>query len=245
MEVVAKNILKSNLDVICVQEVTGDMIKKLKSTELGKKYHLIWSEHAPNSHGVGILYKKNRFKVLNQMTSQCGYGIPDAHRLGQTFSKKRTHVIIDLKDSTTQKVHRVVSGHFPDPRDFAKAEKGTYVTKVIESAAAAASYEVDQTIIAGDMNQDEWGDFGTSKPSVGSPTLATAFQPFVTRGFRADKNLDASEYDKADFDNGHIFSKGRRIDWVWVKGAKPTHLPIKRFDPRGSDHRLVAVSVPS
>ncbi|HEY2811693.1 MAG TPA: endonuclease/exonuclease/phosphatase family protein [Rhabdochlamydiaceae bacterium] len=240
--VIAKNILNADLDVVCVQEATGDMIHRLQNSPVGQKYQFVWKGHTPHSHGVGILYKKDRFQLLNQSSPQLSFQVPDARRAGHTFTKKRTHVILDLKDSTTQKVHRVVSGHFPDPRDFPQAQKGTYVKQVIDSAAAPSPYAIDQTIIAGDMNQDEWGDLGTPKPSVGSPALATAFQPFIQQGFSADANLQSSEYGKAGFDNGPIFSKPRRIDWIWAKGATPTHLPLN-FDNRGSDHRLVAVSV--
>jgi|GEM_PF-7131421 len=243
IKVISKNILNSNLDILCVQEMTQDMLNKLMATSLGQKYHCVWQSHTLNSHGVGVLYKKTQFRTLNQSTPQITLHVPNALNPTRMIPKKRTHVMVDLQDATTQKIYRVASCHLIDPRDFTTAQKGAHAQQIIQSTQAASAYPIDKTIIAGDMNQDQFGDIGTPTPSTSSPNHATAFQPFLQNGFSADTNLDSSEYDKADFRNSPIFSKNRRIDWLFATGTQPAHLPLAQFDNRGSDHRLVAVVV--
>jgi endonuclease/exonuclease/phosphatase family metal-dependent hydrolase len=242
IQIISKNILNSNLDVVCLQEMTQDMLQKLQPT-LGQKYQVVWQPHTPNSHGVGILYKKNKFQLLNQKAPLTVLQVPNANNPTRMISKKRSEVILDLRDVTTQKIYRIASCHLLDPRDFSITQKGAHAQQVINSTDAASPYPIDNVIIAGDMNQDQFGDVGTALPSSPSPHLATAFQPFFQNGFSADANLDASEYDKAGFNNGPIVTKNRRIDWIFAKKSQPMYLPLAQFDNRGSDHRLVAAAV--
>ena len=244
MKIIVDNIEKSNLDIICLQEVSYQAFKNLKKS-FSKTYAIQFEIHPKSKHGVAIMYKKKRFTSLE--TSSGVYS---------NQPQARKHIGNDLRDKTTGKVIRVATAHFFDPR--AMTNKKGHTEALIEFAErTSSSTPADLTIIAGDMNQDQFGDIinGQSQhlnPQIKHPLdlkQATAFQPFFKHHYYADSNRDSSEYDKDGYGGNKIYSKERRIDWIWVKskgknGVKPRYLSLPfKFDNRGSDHRLVAVSV--
>lgn len=241
IKIIKKNILESDLDIICVQEITQQVNDELIKS-LGNKYTLFGCPHTstPDDHGVGVFYKTNRFKLLQQRRSQLNLSVPTP---AKNLLKQRVHVVLDLQDKLDAKICRVASVHMVDPRDWSGAAKKTHADEVVKFINAPSPHKIHRTVIAGDMNQDEFGDIGSTKPSKPGVGHATSFAPFIQTGFSADNNLDSSEFEKANPDNGPIYSKNRRIDWIFAKGSTPVHLPLAKFDIRGSDHRLVAATI--
>ncbi len=234
-DVLSKNLLNANLDVICLQEVTEDIAQKLEKKLLGK-YAILWTPHTQNSHGVAIAYKAHKFTQLSHQKLKATVKI-------QGKTQDRSHLIMDLQDSNTKKIFRIASCHLIDPRDLQGDHKTVHASKVLNDVIAeTASYHIDRSIIAGDMNQDQYGDRGVSKPEIPDARHATAFKPFFKHGYKVDQNLDPSEYDKLEIGNSPIFCKDRRIDWLFCN-YQPEHLPLENFDIRGSDHRLTGIVV--
>ncbi len=242
MNIIRDNILKSNLDVICLQELTQATFNTLR-TDLAKDYDIFWGSHFANRHGVGILYKKHKFTRLKMHTFDLRVPVPATNNPNITYNKPRAQMLVDLQDKTTQKIFRVVTGHFIDPRDL--TDKTLHTKQVVDYVEnnAGHNYTIDRTIIAGDMNQDQFGDMGAKPPTVPGASHASAFQPFFSNQYYVDNNLDSTYFAKATFDDGPIFSKKRRIDWIWSKHFAPEYLPLENLDIRGSDHLLVAATI--
>lgn len=234
--VIAKNILQANLDVICIQEMTdgmaNEMIKQLKD------YQIAWVKH-DKFHGVGILFKKDKFTLLFQDAVKVNALMENNLKPGTYQLASRVHLLQDLQDKTTKKVFRVVSNHMFDPRSLKNKEEQTEKVSIV-AEQLAKDYEIDRIIIAGDMNQDQFGDIN-SPATTPSEKHASSFQPLLRKDFQIDGNYDSTEFEKKLPDNGKILDKGRCIDWIWVKNFKPEHVDLSNiFDNRGSDHALVA-----
>ncbi len=256
IQIIAQNILKSNLDVICLQELTPAMRDKLLSDQsLRDKYQFsqvklhttpVKKPIHPTAHGVAILYKKAKFEEMNLAVLRLDVPNQDAKDPKKVFTKARAHLLLDLKDKTTQKVLRVVSCHMCDPRSLAgdKAEPTRQVIKFAQTTAPKSHYSVNRIIIAGDMNQDQYGDFDPSiDPKDKTEKPATAFQPFIENGYSADENRDSTEYTQKEPGKGDLIPTGRRIDWIFTN-FKTTYLPLKGLNLQGSDHVLTAVQFP-
>lgn len=238
--IIAKNILNADLDVICLQEVTDAMGQELQKS-LKDDYDIKWVKHQ-NYHGVGILYKKDKFDLLNEESLSIQVQKEDPLNPGTyKSSPPRVHLLNDLMDKTTQKVFRVVSCHMFDPRDLQNKEEQT---NAVIDFAEKESDTIDRIIIAGDMNQDQFGNIDSPPAgAVPSEKLASSFQPFIDHEYHVDGNLDSTEYEKKKPGNGKLVSKDRHIDWIWVKKSKPEHYPLSDFDIRGSDHVLAASTI--
>jgi endonuclease/exonuclease/phosphatase family metal-dependent hydrolase len=236
---IAENITKADLDVICLQEATDSMCQDLQIALKGR-YSIKWVKHA-NFSGVGILFKDDKFKLLYEKALSVTVQMEDPANPGiYQPSPNRIHLLNDLMDKTTQKVYRIVSCHMFDPQHLQnKVEQARYVINFAEKDPI--DYLIDRTIIAGDMNQDQFGDvLSPPKGALPSEALAPSFQPFIENEYQVDGNYDSTLYEKNTPGNGKIHSKNRHVDWIWVKKSKPQHHPLIDFDPKGSDHRLVA-----
>lgn len=257
--IVAQNILNSNLDAVCLEEVTYESIEILK----GKlpDYEFVWDTHVKRSsqdvkarneqndnklpttyHGVAILYKKTAAKLIDQKVQRCHLG----------HGRCRVHVMADL--DIKGKYVRIVAGHFTDPRWF--KPKQMPVDKEVKIALKLASeesdYVFDATIIAGDMNQDQWGDCDQMQ-STADFKHATMFQPLIKEGYTVDGNYDATEFDK-DFDileavtNPFLYNEtptllkgNRKIDWIWgfADDCKLEPIDLSHCRETASDHYIV------
>lgn len=244
-----QNMLHSKADIVCLQEVNSKIYQQIKNDKkLSAKYHFsILGAHNPQ-HGVCVLYNKKMFQDVSAKAN----GV--FHRVSlngaKIKNKNRTHLHLDLKDKVTGKELRVISCHMEDPRSFTTGKKDTHAKEVLKTALEGAHQENRITIVAGDMNQDQFGDAPVSdKSKIAHPDLklASAFKGFFEAGFAVDDDLSPSEYYKVNnfFDNSPLVEKDRRIDWIFAKGAKP--MPINpqglHIDKRASDHRLVLAEI--
>lgn len=266
LPIIIKNIQDANIDINCLQEVTEKTFKTLQNN-LSSNYTGVFAAHNPTSkkpqeHGVAIFYKTKKFELLNHSSIAFSKqkidqnGILSTHPNGKPILHKRTHFVMDLRETLTKKVIRAVSCHFIDPREFVAKEKQDHVNAVINSALQYnPQVKPDQIVIAGDFNQDQWGDVsnGNTKNNNPQPNLqnATALQPLFGKGFDSDDNLDSTEFkreDSKDF-NSEIISKDRKIDHIFVKytgngsSLKPVNIILEKFSLEGSDHKAVAALI--
>ncbi len=249
--VIANNILKSNLDVITLQEVTPDVKEDLQK-RLGKDYDIYYAQHKKAAHGVAVAFKKHKFTKLSIQTKTATFPTNFNNKPGE---QTRSHIMIDIQDIATNKVFRVVSAHATDPRDLKATEKGLHVNKILHDVEAfkPQGYTVDRTILAGDWNQDQWGNRGEVRPATPGAHQASAFQELFKKNFHVDTNLNSTEFgvDKiSDLENLQggalkdvLKSRERRIDWLFVQNVQPEYLELPDQDLRGSDHKLTAVTV--
>lgn len=263
--VIADNIHKANLDIVCMQEMTDESLSILKQKL--SDYDFVWDRHKASTfktcrnknlfgqtvnHGVAIFYKKNACTLLDKKIERC------AVKLANGKTKDRVHVGADLQ--IKGKTIRVVAGHFTDPREFAAGHKGEQVNEALKLASEKSQHVFDATIIAGDMNQDEWGDIENQK-STPDVHHAEAFQQLFQNNFEVDGDYSPSEFDK-EFTNQEAQQKpevyntipkiksglngqSRHIDWIFAKGKgfNRAHMDLSACSLTGSDHRLVGTNL--
>lgn len=261
--VVADNILKANLDVVCLQEVTNESIEILKKKLTD--YEFVWDRHnfstsktcrekkfgSTVNHGVAIIYKKAGTTLLDKKIERSLIKL-------RKSQKSRVHVRVDL--SLKGKNIRVVTGHFVDSRSFDKGEKDTQIKKALELASEKSQHVFDLKIVAGDKNQDQWGQFEDQQKTA-DVKHAEAFQSLLKDGYQFDGNYQPTEFDK-DFTEDEakkdpsVYNKTatelislsnkepRKIDWIFGNGDGVTLEPIdlSACSITGSDHRLVGTN---
>lgn len=248
--VIAKNILQADLDIVCLQEATKTVLNNLESQTNYKALQRLNGD----KHGPAILYNPNKLDIFSENDVLIGKDPSILKNETNVRLNQRPISIADFQHKTTKKTIRVISCHLHDPRDKigeAKKEQAQFIVNTA-NADLYKYKKIDECIIAGDFNQDEHGDIGNGKkPISNTPNArnATSLEPLFAAKFDVDDNLTPSEYTKKNFDNGPVIvktrqdGKTRRIDWIFSK-TKPKHLPLPNFDKNGSDHRLVAVTIP-
>lgn len=239
------NLINSDLDIVCLQEVSNIEYGRkpsvytniISNSELGKIYTLSKLQIHPKlrySHGVMILYKTTKFNLIPE-TSVTSVTIPS----GIDENKSRMCSIVYL--NYHGKKICIVSCHFYDARDYSTPEaKAIQMNSVL---AEINKQKSDLNIIAGDFNQDQYGDLkdktdipiDLSEPL--GPQKASVFQPLFptedkdkTQLYTFDDDLTPSEYTKKinendyeknpwAYDNPIIPKKEngrtRRIDWIF------------------------------
>lgn len=252
-EIALKNILNSKNDINCLQEVSKDFFDKLSVALEKEGYKGEWRYHN-RRHGVAIFYKQDKFQKLHSFQGHFAVQKVDQNGKKLTFPdgkpdlNKRVHLVVDLKHKTSQKVLRIASCHFHDP-SILEGTKTGHVDAVMQSLNEKSDYLLDKIVVAGDFNQDQWGDKENLQIT---PDLrhASALQSLFKEGFLVDDDLSPSEYkrsDPKDF-NSSLIPKDRKIDHIFVKSldgnlVQPVSVPFDRFDPRASDHRAVITCI--
>lgn len=247
-------------DIICLQEVTKGFFDKLKKDLTQNEYAGEYRSHnksQENTHGVAIFYKQHRFERISSGTSGF-FSIEKVNAAGQVIFynnepviKPRAHLVLDLRDRTTKKNIRVVSCHLFDPRELMD-EKSKHVDAVLDSVLnfTKHKFEPHVLVIAGDFNQDQWGDNGRHYNCKPSLSAASAFKPLFDDNFKVDDDLIPSVYCRVDGNNynSDIVPNGRKIDHIFVKWIRdapdlcPESVAFLEFDHNGSDHRAVISS---
>ncbi|MBN9378432.1 MAG: hypothetical protein BGO14_08040 [Chlamydiales bacterium 38-26] len=134
-------IKNSNLDVICLQEVS-EVSKKYFEKFTQDTYVILWSKHQSRHDGVAILYKKDKFK----------------HIAFKKFpSEGLCASYVDLQEKASKSVIRVASCHLlggpaKGPVHSGKIQVDKYVSEV-EKQESSQSYTLEAKIFAGDFNE--------------------------------------------------------------------------------------------
>lgn len=271
-EIIIKNLITADLDIYCLQEVVQEEFQALLDNLSESGYHGIYAPHNPAaqyasssnlSDGVAILFKAHKFSVLNITPSPFVYqsttpSVFNPFQQGCQSFLQRAHLITDLQDAQTGTIFRLVSCHLIDPCLFqSRSEKTLQVEALLQSTSDDAltplPYPIETIIVAGTMNQDQYGDAdldyqgGMQYPDL---TQSTLFQPFWRQGYFFDGSFTPSEYKRKvmlDF-NCQVISSRRKVDYIFVKTTALEDLSllpheINYFDNRGSDHKLVASEI--
>ena len=270
------NLINSDLDIICLQEVSNVeyggkpsvYTNIISNSELVKIYTLSELQIHPKlrySHGVMILYKTTKFNLIPE-TSVTSVTIPS----GIDENKSRMCSIVYL--NYHGKKICIVSCHFYDARDYSTPEDKAIQMNSVLAKIKEECKDSDLNIIAGDFNQDQYGDLigktnipiDLSEPL--GPQKASVFQPLFTTEdktqlYTFDDDLEPSEYTKEINENDYkenpsaynklIIPKKengrtRRIDWIFCNdkhGQVPKSIRLSKFDVSASDHSLKAVSI--
>lgn len=247
------NLRRADLDIVCLQETTKETHAVVRETvtRTDKRYASTGCEPHKEGHGVAILYNKDRFRALKCKVFKNTFMI--IQKKGSVKEDQRTAVMLDLLDTTTNKVIRVVSAHFFDPNSLASKKRDEYAKWLVGEVTNEPhpEYALDKIVIAGDMNQDQHGDRASAdyrdqvslqSKGRGNPLRAAAFTPFMDNSFHCDENLGGTEFIKK-FNSEQLVNKMRKIDWIWVQGGKPENIRIENADLTASDHKMAASEI--
>jgi endonuclease/exonuclease/phosphatase family metal-dependent hydrolase len=242
------NILRNPTDLICLQEVTPNYYKRLKA-KLSPSYEALYVQHhATAVHGVAIFYLFTKFIPMHYISEQ--------HQ-GHT---PRTHIVFDFKLVRSQKFIRVACCHLLDPRGMPPEGKTAQISEILERMKPHYTpYAISACVIAGDFNQDQWGDAPKvgkieNKPLEPHVNHATIFQPLLKTGYLTDRDYSPSEYKRKRPENkkrdpndpqlyaNKVVPRKRRIDYIWVRTLSPESikpLPLRDINFSASDHAPV------
>lgn len=141
-----KNIAVSTTDVLCVQELSGQNENWMKTSAHKLGYDFFYASCKEGS-GVGVLYKKNKFNLINKKTGT--YEGED----DQGGVRTRAFVQLDLEDKTTKKISRVASMHLyggtSRGNPLARQQIENFRQQIEEN-----DKDISQIILAGDFNSD-------------------------------------------------------------------------------------------
>lgn len=245
--IIMQNIFSSNLDLICVQEVVRKFVPEFSHSLKNKGYAFQWIAHSdhpsPWTHGVGIAYKVSKFE---EVIANFGTFVHDFFKTKKGSLKPRRHQIVELKDKHSKEITRIASVHLHDCRDvYPSSKRPLQIKQVIDDLEKRFAHRY---IIAGDFNQDQYGDMikgkknFKSRPSNIEKVLRSHF-------YATDENYGSTTFRRDKNNLEKIVENKRKIDWIFVKSQsdKLQSINVSSFDfnPQASDHKLVATSVKS
>jgi exonuclease III len=229
LEIAIKNIVKANLDIICLQEVVIKTFKKLQET-FSDSYECVWETHeVKESDGVAIFFKKELFEILEKSSQRVPLKIAD------TISAERVFLRVDLKNKLTGLVFRVTTFDFFNPKILVQKQKQT--ASLVEFVHEKSSVKIDRSLIMGVTNIDQYNKYHQEIPWQENEE----FQAFKDKGYVCADLMGGTEYVKS-IKSESYGTTGRRVDLISSKEAqleiKPTNTDI-----RASSHRLIAATV--
>lgn len=230
---VLDNVKRSNLDIVCLQELSGQSEdQRFLNEEINKLGYAYLYESKKDATGLAILYKRDKFEQLGENRGEYS-SVEEGRPCTRSFKQ------VDLRDKTTRKAVRVACMHL-----YGGASRGNTLgerqlqsfRKQIESS----DEKISELILAGDFNSD------LDEELTGSHTICRSLlQPSESSYRYRTVTADAAG-------NKIVTSKSRHqrhLDWIFVgkKGAEGTvskirHLPISQ-NTNASDHLLHAVEV--
>lgn len=238
------NILNNLTDVICLQEITPEFCTLLAKTLT--QYQCLFDCHHPkSSHGIATFYNLHKITCI-----RCS---------SEKFSN-RTHHVLDLAIIGTNKVVRVGNCHLIDPRGMSPIQKTDQICSILRKMKFDKAFvDIHAHVIAGDFNQDQWGDAPkvgkiTRKPQNPDVGHATIFRPLIASGYWIDGDYSPSEYKRMRLGpakrNPHdkrlyqqdALPRKRRIDYIWIRTHEPESIQsikMQNINHLASDHAPV------
>lgn len=228
---VLNNLKQSNLDIVCLQELSGQSDdQRFLTEEISKLGYAYLYESKKSATGLAILYKKDKFDQLGENRGEYS-SVEEGRACTRSFKQ------VDLQDKTTRKTFRVACMHL-----YGGASRGNTLgerqlqafRKQIETSAD----KISEVILAGDFNSD------LDEELVGSHAICRSLlepsaSPYRYRTVTVD-----------DAGNKIVTSKSRHqrhLDWIFVgkKGNEVSKIrPIAlNQNTKASDHLMHAVEV--
>ncbi|MBN4066803.1 endonuclease/exonuclease/phosphatase family protein [Simkania negevensis] len=213
---IVQNIKQTDLDVVCLQEVTRDVFTTLQATLTRSGYTGYFVQHKKGQpDGVAIFYKRTVFSY------------PKHQELDLSTQETSKHsLILNLTHTATHKTICVATTHLSggDKKPLGREE----AIQLQEHLAGATP--VDLTVVAGDFNQDQEEEtYERSQEELPEDKRGVFFQA----GYQNDNNTEATEIRTCD-------DKERHIDWIVSKGAdRLQHVGLKQ-ERDASDHLMTA-----
>lgn len=231
---VLDNLKRSNLDIVCLQELSGQNDdQRFLTEEVRKLGYAYLFESKKEATGLAIIYKKDKFEQLGENRGEYS-SVEEGRTCTRSFKQ------VDLQDKTTRKTVRVACMHL-----YGGASRGNTLgqrqlqsfRKQIETSAE----NISELVLAGDFNSDLDEELNGSH-TICRSLLEPAASPYRYRTVTVD-----------DAGNKIVTSKSRHqrhLDWIFVgkKGAEGTSVskirPLKvDQNTKASDHLMHAVEV--
>lgn len=244
LEIIKKNILDSQLDVICLQEVVENVFKDLQEG-LSKDYEGFWMTHSARyyGHGLAIFFKKEVFKKIGEAFHREKIKVDNFNPEEPPFEKDRIFLLLDLQNKTTGLVFRVATFHFCDNRTL-QENVGSQTTSLANFVSCKTEYQIDRTLLLGDTNLDQYGNL---KDQSNQPDCeAKHWYEFPQYEALRQEGYTCGTFKSSEYAVGEIgetpISTGRTIDRIFSQRALLRELNV-HAKLGGSDHALIAATV--
>lgn len=203
---------QADYDFLCLQECTDQTIQKLKAQLLPS--HIILSGKGCQSRrNYSVMIYKNRFEVIDQPKYTC-FKLEN-----ETIDRGRPAMVAFFRDNSSGRKIAVVSIHAPH------IHKTPFnLMKNIQNFLSPFLDELDDVVLAGDFNRDDWNRQRTI---------------FYAVEYRDDSVISLSS--AQDPENLQSTLHRRAVDNI-LYGSKDGALRLKYFsvgDDLGSDHNSI------
>lgn len=231
---VLNNLKQAQLDVVCLQEVSGKQEDQAFLIEETKKLGYAYLFEAKKAAtGLGIMYKREKFDLVSEKRGEFS-SIEEGRLCTRSF------LLTDLKDKTTGKVKRVACMHLYGGARHGNTLGERQLKAFREQIEALGDAEI---VLAGDMNSD------LDEELAGSHSICRSLLEPSSSLFRYRSVTEDAAKNKIVTNRS---SHKRHIDWVFVGKkvagtaqslvSKIKHYPINQ-DTRASDHFLHAIEI--
>lgn len=225
---IVQNILSSESDVICLEEVGKNAyLNLIQNSEINSRYASFYFSHAQSKQGQeegrdGLAFFYKPEKVMLMKLVQSSDGARPSHR---------RDVYADLKLNEPREIpvqFRVACTHLDSEKDLTigNAQLAALIEDVLQDNS---EYELDFVVVCGDFNEGEDEPF---RPRC---------EIMQNAGFFTDGSVEPTRPEALD-----VRHKGH-VDWIYFKKLSALQFDLTPLAPigdeKGSDHKLTMTDV--
>lgn len=225
---IVDNIISSESDVICLEEVGKEQYNDLiQNSDVSSRYNTFYFSHVPSKpgqkegrDGLAFLYKPEKITLMNVV--QSADGSRPTHRRDFYVDLK----LSEQRDTPVQ--FRVACTHLDADKDITLGN--TQLAALVEDVLMIdAQGGIDFVIVCGDFNE---GEDDLSRPR---------YEIMRNAGFFTDGSIEATRPEALE-----VRHKGH-IDWIYFKQLSALNFDLLPLTPIGdekaSDHKLTMTDV--
>lgn len=223
---IIENIITSNSDVLCLQEVgKRSYLDIVKNPQINAKYESFYISHAPTKpdqkegrDGLAFFYDPEKV-TLRQLVQSLDGSRPTHRR----------DYYVDLKLKSSKPINfRIASTHVDSDMNLEKGNK-QLLALVKEALKVNVNESIDFVVLCGDFNE---GEKDSQRPR---------FEIMNCNGFITDGSTAPTRPESLNVrHNGHI-------DWIYFKSLSDVSINLIEVKPVGdekaSDHKLTITDV--
>lgn len=221
---IIENILKSESDIICLEEVGKNSFNDLtQNSVIHRQYKSVYVSHAPNSPGQGegrdglaLLYKADKVNLQNIVISKDG-----------SRPTHRRDFIADFKLKRSHKAFRVACTHLDSGENLEIGNQ--QLACLVRDVLNVDTIGIDFVVVCGDFNEGE-NEFKQPR-----------YEIMDQAGFMTDGSVVPTRPEALNVrHNGHV-------DWIYFKKISESDFYLLAIQPIGdekaSDHKLTLTEI--
>jgi len=225
---ILENILSSESDVICLEEVgKRAYLDLIQNSAINILYTSFYVSHAPSKQGqeegrdgIAFFYKSEKVTLMKLVQS------PDGSR---PTHRRDFYVDLKLNEQRETPVHfRIACTHLDSEKDLTIGN--SQLSALVEDVLKVDNEKgLDFVVICGDFNE---GEDESSRPR---------YETMHNAGFFTDGSVEATRPEALD-----VRHKGH-VDWIYFKKLSSLNFDLISLTPigdeKGSDHKLTLTEI--